>query len=72
MPAFGPINREKLIRCLKELEFVGPFIGGKHQYMVKGQAKLFIPNPHKSDISSALLGRILQQAGITKDQWEKI
>jgi hypothetical protein len=50
MPSFGPISRKELIRCLKVLGFEGPYAGGKHQYMVKVQLKLRIPNPHQADI----------------------
>ncbi|WP_366829077.1 hypothetical protein [Nostoc sp. NMS2] len=49
MPPFGSINRRDLIRCLKDAGFDGPYPGGKHQYMVKGELKLTIPNPHQGD-----------------------
>jgi predicted RNA binding protein YcfA (HicA-like mRNA interferase family) len=38
--------------------------------MIKGNITLTIPNPHKGDIGSELLARILRQAGITRTQWE--
>ena len=72
MPAFGPIKRDELVRYLKNAGFEGPCIGGKHQYMVKGQFRLTIPNPHQGDISRDFLARILRQAGISKDEWEKL
>jgi hypothetical protein len=50
----------------------GSYAGGKHQYMLKGQLKLRIPNPHEHDISGDLLARILRQAGIDKEEWEKL
>lgn len=59
-----PISRKELIRRLSELGFVGPYSGGKHQFMVKGSLKLRIPNPHMSDVSPYLLKEILKQAGI--------
>lgn len=37
MPPFGSINRRDLIRYLKDAGFDGPYPGGKHQYMVKGE-----------------------------------
>ena len=37
MPAFGPIKRSDLIRNLRKLGFEGPYTGGKHQYMVRGE-----------------------------------
>ena len=70
MPPFGPIKRRRLIQCLKRPGFEGPYSGGNHQYLVKDQLRLVIPNPHQSDISRALLGKILQQAHITRAEWE--
>ena len=72
MPSFGPIKRNKLIRYLRKLGFQGPYSGEKHQYMVKGQFRLAIPNPHKGDISKALLSQILRRANITRDEWEEL
>jgi predicted RNA binding protein YcfA (HicA-like mRNA interferase family) len=72
MPAFKPIKRQELIRNLKKLGFSEPKAGGNHQYMVKGELKLFIPNPHKREISKSLLARILRQADITKEEWENL
>ncbi len=72
MPPFGPIKRRDLIRYLKKLGFEGPYVGGKHQYMVRGEVKLALPNPHQGDISRDLLARILKQAGIEREEWEKL
>jgi predicted RNA binding protein YcfA (HicA-like mRNA interferase family) len=72
MPPFGPIKRQDLIRYLKALGFEGPYAGGKHQYLVHNETKLALPNPHQGDISRDLLARILRQAGIDKDDWEKL
>jgi hypothetical protein len=49
--------------------FEGPFQEGKHPYMVRGDLVLTIPNPHRRDISVDLLGRILHQAGFSRDEW---
>ncbi|QSJ17826.1 type II toxin-antitoxin system HicA family toxin [Nostoc sp. UHCC 0702] len=72
MPPFGSINRRDLIRYLKDVGFDGPYTAGKHQYMLKGELKLTIPNLHQGDISSSLLNRILRQANISRDDWEAI
>ncbi|PSB16660.1 hypothetical protein C7B61_04030 [filamentous cyanobacterium CCP1] len=72
MPKFGPIKRQDLIRYLKQLGFVGPTQGGKHQHMKKEGITLTIPNPHQGDISRELLSRILKQAGITREEWENL
>jgi predicted RNA binding protein YcfA (HicA-like mRNA interferase family) len=72
MPAFGPIRRKDLIDYLKQSGFEGPYSGGKHQYLVKGQLKLAIPNPHQGEIGRDLLARILKQAGIEREDWERL
>lgn len=72
MPPFGPVKRKDLIFFLRELGFNGPYAGGKHQYMVRGTLKLAIPNPHSSEINRDLLARILRQANIPKEEWERL
>ncbi len=72
MPAFGPISRRDLIKHLKKLGFEGPVQGKRHDYMVRGNATPRIPNPHRGDISGDLLGRVLDQAGVSKEEWRKL
>jgi predicted RNA binding protein YcfA (HicA-like mRNA interferase family) len=72
MPPFGVISRKDLIKFLKKYGFEGPYSGGRHQFMIKGDSTLRIPNPHQSDIGKSLLIRILRQANISKDAWEKL
>jgi len=67
----NPVNRRELIQRLRKLGFKGPFSGGRHSFMMRGQLKLRIPNPHKEDISVGLLKEILRQAGISDDDLEK-
>jgi len=70
MSELNPISRKQLIRSLKKFGFDGPYSGGKHQYMIKDNLRLTIPNTHQKDISPSLLARILRQAKITKEDWE--
>jgi len=72
MPHLGAIKRQDLIRHLKQLGFNGPYSGGKHQFMIKGNLTLALPNPHRGDIGIGLITRILRQAKIDKDEWEKL
>ncbi len=72
MPRLGPINRKELIRYARELGFDGPCSGGRHQFMVRGDRTLVLPNPHRGDIGTGYLTRILRQAGIEKSEWEKM
>ncbi|MBI4505121.1 MAG: hypothetical protein HY691_06270 [Chloroflexi bacterium] len=72
MPLFGPISRRALIHCLRDLRFIGPFAGGRHGFMQKGRLKVHLPNAHRGGISPPLLDEILKQAGISRDEWERI
>lgn len=72
MPRFGSIKQKELVRYLKLCGFEGPYFGGKHPFMVKGDLTITIPNPHKEEIGKELLARILKQARISKDEWERI
>ena len=72
MPRLGPIKRRDLVRYLRKLGFGGPHAGGGHQYMAKGKLKLRIPNPHQGDIGRDLLDEILQEGGISKDDWQNL
>ncbi len=72
MPRFGPISRQELIGTLRQLGFDGPYSGGKHQFMVRAERRLRIPNPHQGAIGKGLLMRLLNQAGIDKDTWEAL
>ena len=68
-----PISRKELILKFRRLGFLGPYSGGKHQFMSRGELKVRIPNPHKSqEISDSLIYEILRQAGISKDEWNKV
>lgn len=66
-----PISRRELIRKLRALGFAGPLSGGRHSFMKRGRLKLRIPNPHHKDISVNLLKRLLRQANITEEEWER-
>ena len=72
MPRIGPISRSELIRCLRQLGFDGPYSGGNHQFMVRGDVTVRVPNPHRGDISTELLVRILRQAGISRGAWDRL
>ncbi len=72
MPTFGPIKRSDLIYYLKRFGFDGPYSGGRHQFMVKENLRLTIPNPHQADIGKALLTKLLRQAQISREEWEQL
>jgi len=66
------ISWRKLVQNFRKLGFEGPFSGGRHLFMKKGSLKIHIPSKHKGDISAGLVNEILRQAGINKQEWEKL
>lgn len=66
----APVSRRILIRRLRHLGFEGPWPGGRHEYMSKGDhRKLWIPNPHGDVIDVGLLAKVLKQAGVSRADW---
>jgi hypothetical protein len=72
MPKLRAIKRKYLISFLRQLDFTGPYAGGKHEYMQRDRLKIRLPNPHQGDISIALLKRILEEADISLQEWEQL
>ena len=72
MPPFGPVSRRDLIRALRQAGFDGPYAGGRHSFMIRGDLALTLPNPHHAAIGRELLARILRQAGLSRKQWERL
>jgi predicted RNA binding protein YcfA (HicA-like mRNA interferase family) len=72
MPRMGPVTRAQLVRGLHALGFEGPYTGGKHQFMVRGQRRVRIANPHREDIGPALLHLVLREAGVSAAEWESV
>ena len=72
MPPFGPIKRRDLIRALRAAGYSGPFTKRRHEFMLRGQISLPIPNPHRADIDKTLLAKLLREAGIGRDEWERL
>ena len=67
-----PIKRRESIARMRKLGWTGPEAGKRHAVMRKGEHTVPIPNPDGSDIDWALTKRILQQAGISPEEWEKL
>ena len=66
-----PIKRGELIRRLRRFGWDGPYQKGKHPFMVNQGRRLPIPNPHRGDIDWSLTSRILKEAGISQQEWER-
>ncbi|HCC69026.1 MAG TPA: type II toxin-antitoxin system HicA family toxin [Nitrospiraceae bacterium] len=69
MPRLTPVTWRELVQRLRELGFEGPYGGGRHPQMRRGDITVIIPNPHEGDIGVGLLKRLLRQAGISREEW---
>ncbi len=72
MPPYGPVHRRVLVQSLKRAGFTGPYPGSNHSIMWKGTTLAIIPNPHRGDISVDLWKKVLKQAQISREEWEKL
>jgi predicted RNA binding protein YcfA (HicA-like mRNA interferase family) len=72
MPLLGPISRTDLVHHLRALGFTGPYSGRTHAFMLGRGRRVHLPNPNRGDISTGLLARILHQAGISREEWERL
>ncbi len=67
MPRLGPIRRGDLVHYLRIAGFTGPYIGGKHQFMIKSVIRLRIPSPHQvTSAWTCLFGFFVRQASTGK------
>ncbi len=69
MPKLGPISRKQLMKYLRQQGFDGPYGGGNHSFMKRGNLKVRLPS---TDIDKVLLRRILRQVGISEVKWESL
>ncbi len=67
-----PIKHRELVRRFRKLGWDGPRQRGKHAFLVKDGRRLTIPNPHRGDVDWSLMKRILQQAGVDPDDWDRV
>jgi predicted RNA binding protein YcfA (HicA-like mRNA interferase family) len=64
-----PVSRSDLIRRLRKIGFEGPYPGSDHDYMVRGDNFVRIPNPHKREIGVNLISEILREGEISREEW---
>ena len=72
MPSLGPIARRDLIAALRRAGFTGPRPGGSHEFMRKGNMRVPLPNPHRTEISLPFLVRFIHEAGLSRAEWESL
>lgn len=71
MTRLSPLSFKDLVKKLKKYGYQGPYSGGKHLYMIRGNIRVTMPNPHRKDISVDLLLKILKHAKINKGNWSE-
>jgi predicted RNA binding protein YcfA (HicA-like mRNA interferase family) len=69
MPRLTPVSWREFVERLRQLGFEGPFAGGRHPQMRRGDVTLIVPNPHDGDIGVDFLRRLLRQAGVSPEEW---
>ena len=72
MPILGRIHRRDLIRYLRQLGFSGPYPGFKSSIHEERTKEGLYSHPHGGNINRGVLARILRQAGITLQEWERL
>ena len=74
MSKLKPLKIEEVIRKLRKLGFIGPIPGGKHLRMVHPETGKIIPTPtHKGkDISVGLIREIINELGISREEWLRL
>ena len=69
MAGLKPVTWREFVQRMRELGFEGPYAGGRHPQMRRGNVTIIIPNPHDGEIGVGFLTRLLRQAGITREEW---
>ena len=70
MPKIIPLSRKTLIKKLRKLGFSGPFPATRHEYLIKINHKIFIPNTHgNKDIGVPIIKEIIKQLGVDRDDF---
>ena len=69
MAKLSPVSWKEFVARMNELGFDGPYFGGKHPKMRKGNVTVIIPNQHEVEIGVGFLRRLLRQAGLSVEEW---
>ena len=60
-----------MVRKFRRLGFEGPFSGGWHLFMRKDRFKVYIPNPHRGDLSAQLVSKLVRRAEVSPEEWDE-
>jgi len=69
MKRLTPVSWREFAERMRELGFEGPYAGGRHPQMRRGDVTVIIPNPHEGEIGVGFLKRLLRQAGVAREEW---
>jgi len=69
MARLTPMSWREFVERMRQLGFEGPYAGGRHPQMRRGDVTVIIPNPHEDEIGVGFLTRLLRQAGISRGEW---
>jgi len=74
MPKLTPLKPNEVMRKLRALGYNGPIPGGRHVHMVHHASHKVIPVPShgNKDVGVGLLRKIVRDAGISVDEWQKL
>lgn len=68
MPKLSPLSRNELIKKLREFGFDGPYSGGKHLYMIKGNLRLTVPNPPQERNRRGFIDKDIESSRHSKER----
>lgn len=63
MARLTPVSQRQFVDRLRALGFEGPYAGGRHPQMRRGEITLLTPSPYEGDIGVGLLS----QAGVSRE-----
>lgn len=74
MPKLTPLKSNEVIRKLRALGYNGPIPGDRHVHMVHYASQKIIPVPShgNKDVGVGLLRKIVRDAGVSADDWQKL
>jgi hypothetical protein len=62
MGGWGPSKRREFIRRLRQLGFVGPVSGTRHQFMIRGEHRQTLPS--NSEYSAPQVSMLIRQVEV--------
>lgn len=67
-----PLKYRELISKLRKLGWTGPYSGLKHPHFVLGNRRIRFPNDHGKEVTKRVVRDIVDQIGITVEEFFKL